>query len=295
MYYNTLIVLLGVSLLGACAGLVGCFAVLRRRALTGDALGHAALPGLCLGFLAFGALSLPPMLAGALASGVLGVAVISALRRWTRIKEDAAIGIVLGVFFGAGAALSKIIQRAPSGSRAGLESYILGKTAGMTLEDLYWIAGLSLLCLVVVLALYKEFKLIAFDPDFARAQGWPSLRLDLGLMALIAVTVVVGLPAVGVLLVAALLIIPAAAARFWTDRLGRMAALSALIGAAAGVAGTWVSATEEKAPAGPAIILSATAVFLASALLAPRRGVLARYLAHRRFQSDLAAGKVSPV
>jgi manganese/zinc/iron transport system permease protein len=291
MYYNTIIVLLGVSLLGACAGLVGCFAVLRRRALTGDALGHAALPGLCVAFLLFGELGMAPMLAGALASGVLGVAVISALRRWTRIKEDAAIGIVLGVFFGVGAALSKIIQRLPLSGRSGLESYIFGKTAGMLGEDLYWIAGLSLLCLAAVLVLYKEFKLIAFDPDFGRAQGWPSLLLDLGLMALVAVTVVVGLPVVGVLLIAALLIIPAAAARFWTERLGLMAALSALIGAGAGAAGARVSSVMDL-PAGPAIVLSATAVFLASALLAPRRGVLARYLAHRRFRRDLAAGRI---
>ena len=204
--YNTAVVLLGTSLLGANAGLVGCFAVLRRRALTGDALAHAALPGLCLAFLAVGQRSRPALLLGAFVTGVLGVVVIAALRRWTRIKEDAAIGIVLSVFFGAGIVLSRLIQnRSSVGSKAGLDSYILGKTAGIIAQDVYLIAGVSLASLVLVLVLYKEFKLVVFDSGFASVQGWPVLGLDLLLMGLIALAVVFGLPAVGVVLMAALL------------------------------------------------------------------------------------------
>lgn len=286
--YNTAIVLVGVSLLGASAGLVGSFAVLRGRALLGDALAHAALPGICLGFLLAGERSSPALLAGALASGVLGVVIIGALRRHTRIKEDAAIGTILGVFFGAGQVLSRLIQnRLVAGSRAGLDSYIFGATAGMTRADVLWIACLSLACLVVVLLLYKEFKLVAFDADFAGAQGWPAAWLDLLLMALIAVTVVVGLPAVGVVLVAALLILPAAAARFWTNRLGAMLVLSGFLGLAIGAAGTIFSAQVSGLPTGPVIILAGTAVFVVSMLFAPRRGGIARVLAHRRFRRRL--------
>src|SRR3569623_1979672 len=214
--YNTLVVLAGTSLLGAVSGLVGSFAVLRRRSLTGDARAHASLPGLCIAFLIVGGRSLPAMLLGAFISGILGVACISGLRRWTRIKEDAAIGIVLSVFFGFGIVLSEVIQnQTTGGSKAGLNSYILGYTAGMLLQDVYLIAALAGVCLAVIVALYKEFKLTAFDPDFGRALGHPSLALDLLLMALIAVAVVIALPAVGVVLSAALLIIPGAAARFW--------------------------------------------------------------------------------
>ena len=224
--YNTLVVLTGVSLLGACAGVVGCFAVLRRRSLTGDALAHAALPGLCLAYLIVGQREREPMLFAALATGLLGIALIAALRRWTRVKEDAAIGVVLS-FFGVGVVLLSVIQGLPGGARAGLQSYNLGQTAGLTREDVAFIGGLALLTVLVVLVLYKEFKLITFDQGFARVQGWPALRLDLALMGLIALVVVLGLPAVGVLLVAALLIVPAAAARFWTQRLWLMLMLSA--------------------------------------------------------------------
>ncbi len=291
--YNTAVVLAGSALLGAGAGVVGSFAVLRRRALTGDALSHATLPGLCLAFLILGERSLPAMLFGALCSGVLGVAVISALRRWTRIKEDAAIGIVLGVFFGAGIALSGIIQKlVTSGSKAGLESYIFGKTAGMIASDVYLIAGMSAVCVLLITLLYKEFKLAIFDPGFATAQGWPVWRLDLLLMSLVAVAVVIGLPAVGAVLMAALLILPAAAARFWTDRLGIMLILSAVFGMMMGLVGTAISVQVDRIPTGPIIVVTGSVIFLVSMLFAPRRGALARGLSHLRFRRQLATGEV---
>lgn len=285
--FNTRVVLIGVSLLGASAGVVGCFAVLRGRALTGDTLAHAALPGLCVAFLIVGELSLPAMLLGALVSGVLGLGVISLLLRWTRIKEDAALGIVLGTFFGAGVVLSSLIQHT-GGSRAGLESYIFGKTAGILVADVVLIALLALACMVVLLLFYKEFKLVAFDSGFGRVQGWPTGRLDLLLMVLIAAVVVVGLPMVGVVMMAALIILPGAAARFWTNRLTTMLLLAAAFGMCMGIVGATVSASVERLPAGPAIILSGTGIFLFSMLLAPRRGVLARFIMHRRFRRELA-------
>jgi manganese/zinc/iron transport system permease protein len=297
--YNTLLVVAGASLLGASAGAVGVFGVLRRRALTGDALAHAALPGVCLAFILLGDRNLAAMLAGALATGVLGIVAITLLRRWTRVKEDAAIGTVLSVFFGLGVVLMKLIERLPSSGKAGVNAYILGKTAGMSLEDVYVIGGLALGVLLALLLLYKEFKLVAFDPAFAQVQGWPVVRLDLLLLLLIAVAVVVGLPAVGVLMIAALLITPAAAARFWTERLGRMLALAALFGVAAGVAGALVSANvtvgreRDSLPAGPVIILTASGLFVLSLLLAPRRGVLARWLAQRHFRRQLELGQVA--
>ena len=276
-HYNTLIVLLGTGLLGANAGLVGSFAVLRRRALTGDALAHAALPGLCVAFLIAGQRSLPAMLAGALVSGVMGVGVISGLRRWTRVKEDAAIGVVLSVFFGAGIVMSRIIQNTPGvGNKAGLDSYILGKTAGIIRQDVMLIGGVSLVSLVMIGLLYKEYKITVFDPGFTQVQGWPVVWLDLSLMGLIALAVVFGLPMVGVVLMAALLILPGAAARFWTDRLGPMLALAAGFGLVIGLSGTAISARYAGMPAGPIIVLSGSGVFLLSMLLAPRRGLLGR-------------------
>ena len=286
--YNTLVVLAGVGLLGVCAGLVGSFAVLRRRALIGDALAHAALPGVCLAFLAFRERSLPLLLLGGFLSGVLGVVVVTALRHLTRVKEDAAIGIVLSVFYGAGIVLYSRIQKSGgAGSRAGLDSYFLGKTSGMLLSDVYVIAGAALFCLLLIVLMYKEFKVTAFDPGFASVQGWPAFLLDLLLLAMIAVTVIIGLPAVGVVLMAALLIVPAATARFWTDRLGMMLVLSAVFGLVTGVGGA-LTTVPYSLPSGPMIVLTGTALFLGSMLFAPRRGVVARVLMNRAFRRRVA-------
>jgi manganese/zinc/iron transport system permease protein len=288
LYYNTAVVLTGVGLLGALAGLVGSFAVLRKRSLTGDALAHAALPGICLAYLVIGERNLPVLLAGALVSGVLGILVIHLLTSRTRIREDAAIGSVLGVFFGIGVALSKRIQQLPGGgSRAGLDSFLFGKAASMTLSDVVSISVIAASCLVIVLLLYKQFKLITFDADFGRTLGWPVRWLDLGLMALLAVTVVIGLPAVGVVLTAALVIIPGAAARFWTDRFGMMISLSTLFGLAMGLGGTLLSAFYQSLPTGPTIVLTGAGIFVISLLFGLRRGVVARYWQWRAFEVEV--------
>ncbi len=198
---------------------------------------------------------------------LLGVAVLAALARYTRIKEDAAVGIVLSVFFGAGIVLLGLIQRhSTTGSKAGLDSYILGKTAGLLFNDVLLFAGLATVCIAVLVVLYKEFQLLVFDRDFAGVQGWPVARLDLLLLGLIAVLVVIGLPAVGVVLVAALLILPAAAARMWTGRLHRMLILAGVIGALTGVVGAGLSASVPKAPAGAVIVLVGAAFFGLSAV-----------------------------
>jgi manganese/zinc/iron transport system permease protein len=291
--YNTRIVLIGTSLLGASCGLVGCFAVLRRRSLIGEAVAHAALPGVGLGFLVVQSRSMPALLTGALITGLVGVMIVSLLRSSTRTKEDAAIGIVLGVAPAIGFVLLRWIQSHTStGSKAGLDSYIFGKTAGMTSQDVYVLAGVSSLCLGVILLLYKEFKAIAFDPGFARAQGWPSLMLDFLLTGLIALTVVVGLPAVGSLLITAMLIIPAISARFWTDRLGHLLLLSSLLGAAVGATGTALSSRFDASPAGPVIVLVGAAAFVVSMLVAPHRGVATRMASEANFRSRLAHQKL---
>lgn len=285
--YNTLVVLAGVSLLGASSGMIGAFAVLRRRALTGDALSHAALPGLCIAFLILRERNLMVMLLGALASGVLGIAIISALGRWTRVRDDAAIGIVLTVFFGLGVVLLKMIQNMDAvGSRAGLSSFIFGKTAGMTRGDVYVILAASLVCLVVIIVLYKEFKLVSFDTGFSLSLGWPVYGLDLLLMSLVAGAVVIGLPNVGVVLISALLIMPGAAARFWTDRLSTLLVLAGVFGFATGLVGTLLSATFNQLPAGPIIVLTGAALFLVSLLFGGRRGAMARLAGHLRFQRE---------
>ena len=281
--HNTRVVVGGTALLGMAAGVIGSFALLRKRALMGDALSHATLPGIGLAFTAATAAgatqkALPVLLLGAAVTGALGVGVILFLRRHTRLKEDAALGVVLSVFFGAGIAVLGIVQQLGTGSAAGLESFIYGKTASMVPSDVALIAAAAALVLIACALLFKEFRLVCFDPAYAAAQGLPVLWLDLAMMGLVAAVTVIGLQAVGLILVIALLIIPAAAARFWTERVLPMTLASAAIGAASATAGAVASALWPRLPSGAMIVLVAAALFAVSMAVAPARGLLPREL-----------------
>lgn len=276
MAYNAVIVLVGAALLGLLCGVVGSFSVLRRRALLGDVLAHAALPGLAIAFLLTHSKSLPVLLFGALCSGLFGLVVLSYLRRQTRTKEDAAMGIVLAVLFGAGISLSRFVQNSTAdGSHAGLDSFIFGKTAGMVLSDVLLTIGACAVAISVVVLLYKEFRLVCFDGGFAQSLGWNVALLDLAILFLLALAVIVGLPMVGVVMVAALTIIPPVTARLWVSSLGAMLTLAAAVGVVSAVVGVLISASAEGLPSGPLIVLSAAAIFTLSALFAPGRGLVA--------------------
>ena len=295
--YNTTVVLIGVTLLGAAAGVVGTFAVLRRRALMSDTLSHATLPGICLAFLAAVLLdadgrSLPVLLAGAAASGVVGVLVVQAVVHTTRLPEDAAMGAVLSVFFGLGFVLLSHIQTLGTGAEGGIAKFIYGQTAAMSSGEAMTIAWVALVATLAVAALFKEFRLACFDREFAVAQGWPVARIDLLMMALVVLVTVIGLRAVGLILIVALIIIPAAAARFWTERLSVMTATAAGIGAASGYLGAAASALFPSFPAGGIIVLTAGAFFLVSLLFAPARGVLAASLCQAQLRLQVGSQHV---
>jgi manganese/zinc/iron transport system permease protein len=263
-------------------------------------LSHAALPGICIAFLIMQDRDFLGLSLGALASGLIGIVVVAILTRWTRTKEDAAIGIVLSVWFGAGMVLLSVAQRQTTGYPAGLKSYLLGEAAGISRDDVQFIALVALGCLVIVTLMYKEFKLLSFDHEFAIAQGWPALALDLVMMGTLAVVTIVGLSICGVVLMAALIILPGASARFWTNRLGQLLAIAAVAGASAGVIGTFLSSPlpeqwfgvrlldTTKYPPGPLIVLSAAAFFLISMLFAPQRGVVANAYAELQLTRRIA-------
>jgi len=288
--FNARVVVLSAALLGVSAGVVGCFTLLRKRALMGDALAHATLPGIALAFIIAAALglqarSLGVLLPGAALAGVAGVVCVQLLVRHTRLREDAAIGIVLSGFFGLGVTLLSYIQSMSVGEQGGLATFIYGQTAAMLPRDAALMGGVAVLTIGAGVLLHKEFSLVAFNEDYASVQGWPVSRLDLMLMALVVLVTVVGLQAVGLLLIVALLIIPPAAAAFWTRRLRTMVVLSALIGGFSGYLGASVSALTPRMPAGAVIVLTGGALFIISMLVAPQRGLLAdrwRTLALRR-------------
>jgi len=281
--YNATIVVLATAILGVGAGLVGSFLLLRKRALMGDALSHATLPGVCLAFMvmvAFGGDGkfLPGLLIGAAITGLLGVAAVAVISRYTRLQDDAALGIVLSVFFGLGVALIKPVTQMPGGDAAGIESFIYGKTASLLRSDLYLIIAVTVAVVLICIALFKEFALLCFDDDYAKSQGWPTWLLDAVMLGLVTLVTVVGLQAVGLILVIALLIIPPAAARFWTQHLRTMAVIAAVIGLISGWLGASLSALVAGLPAGAIIVVVAAAFFIISMIFGSARGVLPRVL-----------------
>jgi manganese/zinc/iron transport system permease protein len=268
----------GAAGLGLVAGAVGSFAVLRRQSLQGDMVSHAALPGLAVAFL-LGAREPALLIVGGAVAGWVAMLAVGVVTRRSRVPFDAALGGALAVFFGLGLLLMTYIQRhVPDYSRHPLERYLFGQAALLRDEDLRVIGSLGAVALLLVAALWKEFKLLGFDPDYAASLGYPVRRLDLLLTTLTVTAVVIGLKAVGVVLMTALLIAPAAAARQWTNRLGGVVLLAAAFGALAGAGGTVLShLAGGGVPTGPTIVLTATAFVLLSLLLGTARGVVWTY------------------
>ena len=275
----------GTAGLGLAAGAVGSFAVLRRQSLQGDAVAHAALPGVAAAFLLGGRAPLALVLGGA-AAGWVAMLVVSAVVRRSRVPFDAALAGVLSVFFGLGLVLFTYIQRNVTGAAlTPLERYLFGQAALVGVPDLWVIGGFAALALVTIAALWKPFKVVSFDPAFAVGLGVPVRAVELLLTTLTVVAVVIGLKAVGVVLMTALLIAPAVAARQWTDRLGPLVALAGLFGALAGVTGTVAShllsyqfPKAGSVPTGPTIVLCATALVALSLVFGTARGWLWQFV-----------------
>jgi manganese/zinc/iron transport system permease protein len=280
--YTLRTVALGSALLGAVSGALGAYAVLRRQSMLGDAMSHAALPGIALAFLVTGSKETAVLLAGAALAAWIGALLALGVARTTRVKDDSALGLALSVFFGLGLMLLTFIQRLPNANQAGLDKFLFGQAATLLERDVLTMAAFGLPALALMLVFWKEFKLLSFDPDFAASLGLPVRLLDILLTTLLVVAIVIGLQTVGVVLMSALIVAPAAAARQWTDRLGTMVALSALFGAAAGVSGAVLSSTAARLPTGPTIVLCISAVVLVSLFFGRQRGLVWRWLRERR-------------
>ncbi|MBO6601788.1 MAG: metal ABC transporter permease [Roseicyclus sp.] len=287
--YNATLVAIGAMLLGISAGATGTFLFLRKRALVSDAISHATLPGIGLAFivmvwLGMDGRSLPGLLIGSALSAWIGLLCVQWLTGGTRLSEDSAIGAVLSVFFGAGIVLLTVIQGMSAGRQAGLDSLLLGSTAGMLFSDAVLIAGGGALVLMLTLLLRRPMSLVAFDSDFAAASGLNVPRIDLATMGLVLAVTVVGLKIVGLILIVALLIIPPVTARFWTERTEHVWLIAGALGGASGYIGAAISASAPALPTGPIIVLVAFAFFAVSLLFSPARGVLSSVLRHRQYQ-----------
>jgi manganese/zinc/iron transport system permease protein len=272
---NVRTVTLGTVLLGIGAAAIGCFTFLRKRALVGDAVSHAILPGLAVGFLLSGEKHPVYLIAGALLAGWLALLTIDYMVNNTKLKTDTAIALVLSVFFGFGVFLMSIIQRKVAGNQAGLDAFLFGKAAGMTTAETQVFAGVSLFILAVIVLFFNTFKIVSFNKDFAMALGIPVRWIEFLLATLTVLAITTGIQAVGVVLMSALLITPAAASRAFTKKLEWMVVIAAAIGAVGGLMGAFISFTQPQMPTGPWIVVTISGFAVAALLFAPQRGVVA--------------------
>jgi manganese/zinc/iron transport system permease protein len=276
--YTLRTVALGSAVLGLVSGALGTYAVLRKQSLLGDAMSHAALPGVVLAFILFRSKSPLVLIIGAMIAGWVGTILIMNIVNLTRIKEDSAMGLVLSVFFGFGLMLLTYIQRIPDAGQAGLDRFLFGQAATLLQSDVITMAIIGGIALLLMMIFWKEFKILSFDPDFGASLGFPIRWLDTLLTTLIVIAIVIGLQAVGVVLMSSMVVAPAVAARQWTNRMHVMVLLSAFFGAVAGIMGTVISSLGRRISTGPTIVLSISFIVLVSLLFAPNRGLVWRWI-----------------
>ncbi len=282
-------VLVGTMSIGAVSGAIGCFAYLRRQSLIGDVVSHSSLFGIMLFFLASywltgeGSKSLFVLIPGAIVSGIAALCLTRLIVNRTRVREDSGLGVMLAIFFGTGILLFRWVQKLspPIPGRRGLQDYLFGMAASMTQSDLLMIAILGLSSITVMLLFWKQLKVFTFDPVFTQSLGYRTKWLDVLLIAILVNGIVIGIQCIGVVLMIAMLVTPAAAARQWTRTLGPMVGLAATIGALCAGIGTLVSAEISNMPTGPLIVLAGVLAFAISIVFSPSRGVVVRKMKHR--------------
>lgn len=272
---------IGCILMGISSGLLGGFIVVRRLALVGDTISHAVLPGIMMGYLWHLEKDPVALFVGAVIAGVLGAVFVSLIRQTTRIKQDAALGLVLGGFYALGILVKSIIQRGAGGDQSGLDDFLFGNAAALSNGDVILMAAVTGLALLLVGLFYKQFFVSSFDETFAESLGVPTQVFHYLLMVLLAFSIVVALQAVGAVLVSAMLIIPPATAYLLTDRMHKLLLLSVLIGVVASVGGAFFSFLSTGLPTGPFMIVSAAACFVVAFLFSPSHGMLPRVMRRR--------------
>lgn len=289
--YTLRTITLGTAILGAVTGMLGSFAVLRKQSLLGDAISHAALPGIAIAFLLTGTKESNVLLIGALVSGLIGTFWIRGIIKNTHLKSDTALGLILSLFFGFGILLLTFIQKQPNANQAGLDKYLFGQAATLIESDVWVMAIVTGICLCVLLLFWKEFKILLFDADYTKTLGFNTKTIDILITSFIVLAIVLGLQTVGVVLMSAMLLAPAAAARQWTNSLGVMVFLSAIFGAFSGVFGTAVSATQNNLSTGPVIVIVASVFVLFSFIFSPSRGLLFKQIRVLKNRRDLQLHK----
>src|SRR5690554_5495552 len=284
---NVVFVVVGISFLSISAAMVGTFTFLDKKALIGDAISHAVLPGVCLAFMMVGTKNPYWIVAGAFATGALATYAISWISQQTKLKEDTVIASVLSVFFGVGIVFMTKLQQTGNAAISGLDHFLFGNAISIVGEDILVYGTLAFITIFAILFFYKEFQLLIFNKDFARAIGLPVKRLEFLFNSLMVLAVVTGIQAIGVVLMAALLITPAAAAKFWTNRLSKMLTISVVIALFSGISGAYISFVLPNMPTGPWVVVVLSALAFFSFFFSPTKGLVTRWYSTRSYQRKI--------
>ncbi|MFO8069329.1 MAG: metal ABC transporter permease [Alkalibacterium sp.] len=287
--YTFQLVALGTGIIGLLSGVIGTYATLRKESLLGDALSHAALPGIAIAFVIIQRKELLFLILGAAVSGIIATGLIQLMTRKTVVKLDSALSLVLSSFFGLGLVVLTAIQNNPNAQQAGLDSFIFGQASAMLSRDVQLIAGVALILLLLVGLFWKEFKCYTFDPMFSRSLGFSSKIIEFLLSMMIVLTIIIGLESVGVILISALLIGPSIAARQWTHRLSGVMILAGVFGFLSGIIGTLISSLGEHIPTGPTIVVVVSLFVFISLLFAPKQGYIAKHILKQKKQKRFMA------
>lgn len=290
--YTLQIVSLGSALLGIISGVLGSFAVIRKESLLGDAVSHAALPGIAIAFLITQTKRTEVLLVGALISGLMATFLILSISKYSRIKFDSALALILSVFFGGGMVLLTHIQKIPNANQAGLDKFIFGQASTLLKSDVKVMAILGVILIALVIIFWKEFQLVSFDAEYAESLGFSTKKITTLLFSMIVTSIIIGLQTVGVILMSAMLTAPAVAARQWTDKLSVMVILSATFGAIAGVLGTILSSIVSKLPTGPTIVIVISTIVIFSLAFAPNRGLIWKYFRDKKNKREINEDQV---
>jgi manganese/zinc/iron transport system permease protein len=274
--YSLTVVAAGSAILGVLCGVLGTFASVKKESLLADGISHATLPGAILAFIVVGNKNTGALLFGAFLFGGLAKFWVLRAERNPKISFDSALAISLSSFFGLGIVLLSWLQKFPNSSQAGLDRFLFGQSSAQLLSDVIFISVLCVIIIIIAALFWKEIETTLFDPVYAECVGFAPKRVNQALSALTVLGIVAGAQIVGVVLMCALLITPAATARMWSSRLSTNAVLASVIGAVSGALGTVISASVEKAPAGPSIVIVASALaafsFILKNALFPRAG-----------------------
>ena len=272
--YTFQVVTMGCILLGIISGVVGSFAVVKKQGLIGDGISHSTLPGVVIAFLLIGVKDTKMMLLGALIAGLLSAMFVFSIVKNSRVKFDSALAVVMSVMFGLGTLLLSYSQSMPNANQAGLKNYIYGQAANMLSTDVEAMLFVGAIVLIIVMLFWKEMKLVAFDSEYAITIGYNVSFVNALMILLLVLAIIIGIQTVGVILMSAMLIAPAVAARQWTNKFSVMVILSAVFGAVSGGVGSLISIMDNKLATGPIIVVVATFIAMFSILLSPKRGVV---------------------